>query len=66
MKYFVLFKRQKDQEKHAYSIVTEDILETIPLGIIEKTKEIPDKEIYTKEECRIWVEELGGIWYANN
>ena len=66
MKYFVLFKLQKGQIKHAYSIVTPDILKTIPEEIIQAKKEIEDIEIPTKDQLKAWVEELGGNWYGNN
>lgn len=65
-KYIVVFKLQLLQEKHAFSVVDDKVLKTIPKNIIFATKEIPNKEIYTKEELKSWVEELGGIWYGNN
>ena len=66
MKYFVLFKLQKGQIKHAYSVVTAEMLKTIPEDIIEAKKEIPDIEIPTKDQLKAWVIELGGNWYGNN
>ena len=65
-KYFVLFHRQENQTKHAYSIVSADILKTMPKDIIKAKKEVDNKEIYTKEECKNLVLELGGVWYGDN
>jgi CO dehydrogenase/acetyl-CoA synthase alpha subunit len=66
MKYFVLFRRQEGQLTHAYSLVSKEILETIPKDIIKKVKEVGDVGIATKEQLKEWVEELGGVWYGNN
>lgn len=65
MKIFVLFKRPTGQKAHAYSVVTPEILATIDPNIIKATKEIGDIEIVKKEDCKKWVEELGGIWYGD-
>ena len=65
MKYFVLFKRQKDQPTDAFSVVTPEILKTIPKKIIAAKKEIEDIEIPTKEMLKGWVTELGGTWYGD-
>lgn len=64
-KIFVLFKKQPWERANAYSVVTQEVYEQIPLQGIKAVKEIGDIEIVKKEDCKKWVEELGGIWYAN-
>lgn len=64
-KYFVLFHRQENQAKHAYSFVDESILRDMDKEIIKAKKEVEPKEIYTKEESKELVLELGGIWYGD-
>lgn len=49
MKIFVIFKKQEGEKINAYSIVTPEILLTIPDSIILKEVEVDDK-LYTKEE----------------
>ena len=65
MKYFVLFKRQTGQKKHAYSVVDKELFPTLPINAIKATKEIGDVEIVTKKQCREWVKELGGKFYED-
>lgn len=62
--YFVLFKKQEGEKGNAYSLVNEITLKKIPSAIIKKKKEVPHR-IYSKEELRAFVEELGGEWYAS-
>ena len=49
MKKFVIFKKQQGEITNAYSVVTPEILATIPVDIIQKTIDIEDK-LYSKEE----------------
>jgi len=49
MKNFVIFKKQKGELTNAYSLVTTEILTTIPKEIIHKVVDVKDK-LYTKEE----------------
>lgn len=64
--YFVVFKRQKGQTTDAYSIIKESQLKKVSASApIKWKKEVPYKEIYTKEELRGWLEELGGTWYGD-
>ena len=63
--YFVLFKKQEGEIGNAFSVVNEVILKTIPTTIIKKKKEVPNK-LYTKDELRTLVEELGGDWYVTS
>lgn len=66
--YFVVFKRQKGQVTDSYSVLNEAQLEKAKdhSWPIKWTKEIQTKEIYTKEELRSFMHELGGTWYENN
>ncbi len=64
-KTFVLFKRTPDQRAHAYSVVDDETLKIIPSDIIEAKKKVGEIEIIKKEDCKIWVEELGGVWYGD-
>lgn len=57
MKIFVVFKKQPEEKENAYSLVDQEILDTIPQDIIEKTKEVEDK-LYTTEEFDALREEL--------
>lgn len=68
MKYFVLFKLRENQTKHAYSVVTDEILATIPPEIILAKKELGadiNSDELSKESFKILVEELGGTWYGD-
>lgn len=62
--YFVLFQKTIEEKGNAFSLVNEAILKNIPKKIIKAKKEVPNK-IYSKDELRVFVEELGGIWYAS-
>lgn len=66
MKYFVLFKRQKNQKKHAFSLVSEETLKTIPKKIIKGKKKVGDVEILPKETLKELTLSLGGNWYGDN
>lgn len=61
--YFVLFKLQPGEFGNAYSLVNEITLKNIPVNIIKAKKEVPN-EIYSKEQLKVFVEELGGKWYV--
>lgn len=65
MKYFfILFKKRSEEKSNAYSLINEQILNDVPKNIIKATKEVPNK-LYTKDELRAFVQELGGIFYAS-
>ena len=49
MKKFVIFKKQQGEITNAYSVVTSEILATIPVDIIQKVVDVEDK-LYSKEE----------------
>ena len=49
MKKFVIFKKQKGEITNAYSLITSEILATIPQNIIYKVVDVEDK-LYTKDE----------------
>jgi len=49
MKKFVIFNKQKGELTNAYSLVTPEILLTIPKEIIYKVVDVEDK-LYTKDE----------------
>lgn len=61
--FFILFKLRDGEHGNSFSILTEELLKTLSDQIIEAKKEVPDK-LYSKEELRAFVEELGGKWYA--
>ena len=64
--YFIVFKRQRGQTTDAYSVVTEDQLKKVEkYAPIKWKKEVPTQEIYSKEELKAWLHELGGKWYGN-
>jgi hypothetical protein len=49
MKKFVIFNKQPGEITNAYSLVTPEILATIPQDIIFKVVDVEDK-LYTKDE----------------
>lgn len=55
--YFVVFKKQPGDTEHAYSLVDEQILNTISEYFIHKKKEVPNK-LYSKEELEQLRKEL--------
>ena len=56
MKKFVIFKKQKGELTNAYSLVTPEILATIPKDIILRVIDVKD-DLYTKDSFEKLVKE---------
>lgn len=58
-KILVIFKKQPEEIKNAYSLVDEETLLTIPSDIIQVKKEldVPEGKLYTSAEFETMVEE---------